>query len=71
MARREGPFPVSRAFTPVSLPKCIMIIHEQQVRQHCAIHAVNNLLQLPSTLVYDQEVVEEQLMEMMQAMTMK
>lgn len=38
----------------------MMIIHEQQVRQHCAIHAVNNLLQLPSTLVYDQEVVEEQ-----------
>lgn len=37
-----------------------MIIHEQQVRQHCAIHTVNNLLQLPSTLVYDQEVVEVQ-----------
>jgi hypothetical protein len=37
-----------------------MIIHEQQVRQHCAIHTVNNLLQLPSNLVYDQKVVEEQ-----------
>lgn len=37
-----------------------MIIHEQQVRQHCAIHTVNNLLQLPPTLVYDQEVVEVQ-----------
>ena len=37
-----------------------MLIHEQQVRQHCAIHTVNNLLQLPSTLVHNQAVVEEQ-----------
>lgn len=30
-----------------------VMIHEQQVRQLCAIHAVNNLLQLPSNLDYD------------------
>jgi hypothetical protein len=29
------------------------MIHEVQVRQYCAIHAVNNLLQLPSALDYD------------------
>ena len=29
------------------------MIHEQQVRQLCAVHAVNNLLQLPSNLDYD------------------
>jgi len=31
----------------------IIMIHEQQVRQLCAIHAVNNLLQLPPDLDYD------------------
>jgi len=29
------------------------MIHEKQVRQLCAIHSVNNLLQLSSDLVFD------------------
>ncbi len=36
------------------------MIHERQVRQLCAIHAVNNLLQLPSNLDYDSLYEEDE-----------